>query len=67
MDSDDEKTIIIKRSKSVTLDLKEYHDIVDLGHRLSRFTKLVYDNREGLTKDMIEHLGERQKAGTLYR
>lgn len=52
--NEETKTLVIKRAKSITLDLKEYQDIVDLGHRLGRFAKLIYDNREGLTAKMVE-------------
>ena len=50
-DKEESSTIVIRRAKSVTLDLDEYYKIVDQGNRLSRFARLVYENKNGLIED----------------
>lgn len=40
--------------KLCIITLREYHEIVDHGHRLERFANLIYENREGLTPAMVE-------------
>jgi hypothetical protein len=48
------KTIYIKRSPSITYDLADFHKIKEKALALERFAKLVYDNRDAITTEMIE-------------